>query len=159
MMNSRGFTIVELIVVLTIITILTTLASLVWSRMSAKTAIEGQIKAVHADMMRIRLEALYGKRERRVAFSGKVFNVYSSDIQTTAPLESRTFKYNFTTDTFVFTTSGLVSGIGGSVCVDPYIDFTKGNDAYVDSLVVSDGRISLGKRTGAGCISDDITKR
>jgi type IV fimbrial biogenesis protein FimT len=153
-MNRRGFTLVELLVVIAIITILSTLATLGWNRMSTKAAVEGQIKAVHADMMALRLEALYGKRERRIEFSGKTFKIYSSNIVTTSPLISRDFKFGFIGESdFVFNTSGMASGFEGSVCVD------KASDAYVDSLVVTDGRINLGKKTGASCASADITKR
>lgn len=156
MRTERGFTLVELIVVISIITILTTIATLSWNRMSTKAAVEGQIKTVHADMMRVRLEALYAKRERRVKVEGSAFKIYSSDVETAAPLEEKSFKYPFNATTvFIFNTSGLASGYEGSVCVTP----SDANDSYVDSLVVTDGRISLGKKTGVGCNSGDITKK
>lgn len=159
-MNSRGFTLVELIVVIGIAAVLTTLATLGWNRMTTKAAIEGQIKTVHADLLRIRLEALYGKRERRVDIDGINFKMYSSNVQTTNPQQIKNFKYPFNASrTVIFNTSGLASGYEGSVCVDPYSNLAVENSAYVDSLVVTDGRISLGKRTGSGCVSDDITKR
>lgn len=156
MKTNRGFSLVELIVVISIITILTTIATLSWNRMSTKAAVEGQIKTVHADMMRVRLEALYAKRERRVKVEGSTFKIYSSDVETAAPLEEKSFKYPFNaTKVIIFNTSGLASGYEGSVCVTP----SAANDSYVDSLVVTDGRISLGKKTGGGCVSADITKR
>ena len=160
-MRSSGFTIVELIVVLAIVGILATIAAMNWNRLTVKTTVEGQIRTVHADLMRIRLEALYGKRARRVAFSGNVFNVYSSNVTTTTPVETKTFKYPFraTSANFTFNSSGMASGSEGSVCVDPYSNLAQQSDAAVDSLVLSEGRISLGKRTGGGCVSNDITKK
>lgn len=160
-MNCRGFSMIELLVVLAIVAILGTLATMNWNRMSIKTTVEGQVRTVHADLMRIRLEALYGKRERRVEFSGTAFKVYSTNVATTAPVEGRTFKYPFTAtrSDFTFNTSGMASGSEGSVCVDPFGTLTQKSDAAVDSLVISEGRITLGKRTGGSCVSDDITKK
>jgi len=160
-MNSRGFTLVEMIVVMAIIAVLASIATLNWNRMTVKTTVEGQIRAVHAEMMRLRLEALYGKRERMVEFVGKTFNIYSSEVKTSSPLEVKTFKYPFDKDIdFTFNTSGMASGSKGSVCVNPYGSLSVDNDASVDSLVISAGRISLGKRTtGGACVSNDITKR
>lgn len=160
-MKSRGFTIVELLVVLTIVGILTTIASMYWNRLTVKTTVESQIRTVHADLMRIRLEALYGKRERRVAFSGKTFRVYSSNEVTATPVESRDFKYPFsvTDSEFVFNSYGMASGSEGSVCVNPYGNLNNRSDAAVDSLVISAGRISLGKLNDGVCESAKITKK
>lgn len=160
-MNSRGFTIVELLVVLTLVGILATVAAMNWNRLTTKSAVEGQIRTVHADLMRIRLEALYGKRERRVEFSGTAFKVYSTRVATTTPVEVRSFKYPFigTRSDFTFNTNGMASGSEGSVCVDAFGNLAMMSDAAVDSLVISEGRISLGKRTGGACVSSDITKK
>jgi len=159
-MNSRGFTLVEMIVVIAIIAILASIATTNWNRMTVKSTVEGQIRAVHAEMMRLRLEALYGKRERTVEFADKTFKIYSSDVKTSSPQEVKTFKYPFvfTDSDFTFNTSGMAE-FGGSVCVSPYGSLSIANDASVDSLVVSAGRITLGKRTGGSCVSNDITKR
>lgn len=161
-MGARGFTLVEMIIVMSIIAILSSIAVMNWNRMTTKAKIEEQIKTVHADMMKIRLEALYGKKERRVELVGNIFKIYSSNIQTAQPLEVKSFKYSFnsTRSFFIFDTSGMASGYEGSVCVDPYNSLAVANDAYVDSLVITDGRISLGKRTtGEDCVSAKITKK
>lgn len=160
-MKSRGFTIVELLVVLTIVGILTTIASMYWNRLTVKTTVESQIRTVHADLMRIRLEALYGKRERRVAFSGNTFRVYSSSEVTSTPRENREFKYPFvfTDSEFVFNSYGMATGSEGSVCVNPYGNLNNRSDAAVDSLVISAGRISLGKLNDGECKSEKIIKK
>jgi prepilin-type N-terminal cleavage/methylation domain-containing protein len=155
MKNARGFTIVEIFVVLTIMSILVALAARSWNQMATKSAIEGQIKTVYADLMNARMEALYTKRERSVVISGKTFRAYSSTVTTVSPIVSKTFTYNFRptgTTTITFDTSGMSNGTQGSVCVDPHGSLLEGNDATVDSLVVSQARINLGKRAaGANC--------
>jgi len=160
-MNSRGFSIVELLVVVTIVGILATIATINWNRLTVKSNVESQIRTVHADLMRIRVEALYGKRERRVAFSGKTFRVYSSNEVTSTPVESRDFNYpfSFTDSEFMFNSDGMANGFQGSVCVNPFGDLNNRSDAAVDSLVISEGRISLGKLTGGVCNSANITKK
>jgi len=160
-MNCRGFSMIEMLVVLSIVAILGTLATMNWNRMSIKTTVEGQIRTVHADLMRIRLEALYGKRERRVKFAGTEFRVYSTNVETTSPIEAKNFKYPFSTTTgdFVFNTSGMANGTAGSVCIDPFGTLAQKSDASVDSLVISAGRVSLGKRTGEECKSEHIEKK
>jgi large subunit ribosomal protein L21 len=86
--NNRGFTLVELIMVISIITILTTIATLNWNRIVTKGVVESQIKTVHADMMSVRLQALYGKQSRSVVVLGKSFKIYSSNVTTGTPLVS-----------------------------------------------------------------------
>lgn len=153
-MNSRGFTMVEMLIVMTIIAIIAGIATMNWNRMVTKSTVEGQIKTVHADIMSTRLEALYSKRPRAVTFSGNVFSIYSSDVTTAAPVASKTFKYgfisNFTGNKVVFDTSGMANGEQGTVCVDVYGDLLMTSDAYVDSLVVSQARVNLAKRPEGG---------
>ena len=155
MRTDRGFTIVELIVVLTIITILTALAALNWNRMVMKSAVEGQIKTVHADMMAVRLEALYRKTPRSVVVSGENFSIYSSAATTGTPVSSKTFKYNFfpaSATTITFDSSGMTNGTQVTICVNAYNEAVLFNttDAYVDSLVISQARLNMAKRPEGG---------
>ena len=160
MRPSGGFTLVELIVVLSIITIITTMATLNWNQMVTKNAVEGQIKTVHADMMGVRLDSFYNKKSRSITVNGNVFNIYSSTntAASVAPVSSRTFKYKFIStsanttanDTVTFDTSGMMNGTQITLCIDAYNDSLKTSDAFVDSIVVSQGRINLAKRPEGG---------
>lgn len=168
-MNSRGFTLVELIVVLSIIAILSTIATLGWNRMVMKSAVEGQVKTIHGDLMSLRLEALYSKRPRSVTFSGKEFKIYSSDVTTGTPVSTRTFSYNFkhnlgSSNSVTFDTSGMANASQGTVCVNAFNETVlfQASDAYVDSLVISQARINLAKRPEGGqcnATSSGVTQR
>lgn len=152
-MGARAFSLVELLTVIAIIAILSSIAVLSWNRMTTKGNMEAQIKTVFSDMMTIRSEALYRKRERSVVASGNEFRVYSSSAITSTPLETKTFKFNFTgTNTVTFDTSGMTNGVV-AICVDPFP-----NGAAVDSLIVSQAKIDLGKR-GGGCAPANIQQK
>ena len=170
MKSTGGFTMVELIVVLSIITIITTLATLNWNQMVTKNAVEGQIKTVHADMMSVRLDALYNKKARSVTLKGSVFNIYSSTAtdSSVTPVSSRTFKYRFVStsaftvanDTVTFDSAGMMNSAQGTFCIDAYNDSLKTSDAFVDSIVVSQGRINLAKRPeGGSCETSGVTQK
>jgi prepilin-type N-terminal cleavage/methylation domain-containing protein len=163
MRTDRGFTLVELVVVISIITILTTIATLNWNKMVMKGAVEGQIKTVHADMMSVRLEALYGKRSRSVVVSGTSFSIYSSGVTTVSPVSSKTFKYKFSpaAATVTFDSSGMTND-QVTICVNAYNEVTlfETTDAYVDSLVISQARLNLAKRPeGGACNANGVTQR
>lgn len=165
-MNSRGFTLVEMIAVLAIISILAALAAMNWNAMVIKAAVEGQVKTVHADLMAVRLDALYSKRVRSATVIGKEFKIYSSADVTAAPVSSRMFKYNFisppgntvASNTITFNMGGMSNSTQNTLCVDPFNDTTAFTDATVDSIVISQARLNLGKRTG-NCDADGVTQK
>jgi len=165
-MNSRGFTLVELIVVMSIVAILSTIATLNWKRIVMKSAVESQVKTVHADMMSVRLEALYRKKSRSVVVSGTGFRIYSSTVTSVTPISSKIFKYRFisppgnvtASNTITFDTSGLLNSTQNTLCVDAFNDTAVYSDANVDSIVLSQGRINLGKRNG-DCDTNHVTQK
>lgn len=160
-MRERGFSLVELLVSLVIIGTIVALATHNWTAMQTKAAVETQIKTLYADLMEVRLQALYSKTPRKVVFSGLQFKVYSSRVVTSAPLTTKTFRYpiviNLTypanTDVpITFDAQGLTAD-ECSICVLPTNDTLEVNSAAVDSLIISQARVNLGKRTGGDCNS------
>jgi len=163
-MGQRGFTLVEVIIVIAISAILLTIATLNWNQMQTKAAVETQIKTLHADLMEVRLAALYGKRARSVVISGQVYKEYSSTVttSTTNPVVTKQLQYpvvwNSSGD-LTFDSQGLTNGTERTICILPTNNTLVINDAAVDSIVVSQARINLGKRTGGGCASANIEQK
>jgi prepilin-type N-terminal cleavage/methylation domain-containing protein len=164
-MRARGFTLVELIIVIAIMGILMAIATHNWQAMQLKTGVESQIKTMHADLMAIRLQALYRKQPRSVVISGQQFRVYSSTEITSTPLETKQLGYavwnnaGTTLTSLIFDAQGLMNGSERTICILPTNDTLVVNDAAVDSLVVSQARINLGKRTGGDCKSGNVEQK
>lgn len=166
-MNSRGFSLIELLVIMLLMGILGTIATLNWQGMKVKSDTETQAKTLYADLASIRLQALYSKRARSVRIDNQVFKVYSSADTTGDPIETKNLTYmtvwNATsllkTGSLTFDAQGLMNGNQRSICILPTGDTIDVSSATVDSLVISQARINLGKRTGGNCDSDNIEQK
>jgi prepilin-type N-terminal cleavage/methylation domain-containing protein len=160
-MCERGFSLVELIIVIAIMGILLSIATHNWNAMQTKSAIESQIKKIHADLMEVRVQALYGKRARTVVISDQVYKSYSSAVITSTALETKQLRYPIVWSgggTLTFDAQGLTND-QQSLCVLPTNNTADVNSAAVDSIVVSQARINLGKRTGGDCAIANIEQK
>lgn len=166
-MNSQGFSLVELLVVMLLMGIMGTIATLNWQEMKVKSDTETQAKTLYADLASIRLQALYGKRARTVRIDNQVFKVYSSTDTSGNPIETKKLTYKtvwnstslLTTGSLTFDAQGLMNGNERSICILPTGDTIDVSSATVDSLVISQARINLGKRTGGDCNRDNIEQK
>lgn len=157
-MRQHGFTLVELMVVICIAGILIAIATLQFNTYVTKTNIEAQTKMLFSDLMKVRSEALFEKRARAVSITGTQFIVYSSNVASGVPRETKTLKYPIVKNiggTIVFDTRGLTSVDNGCICVEP-----SGSPASYDSVILFTTRIRIGKRADGGeCKSADITSK
>ena len=166
-MNSRGFSLVELLVIMFLIGILGSIATLNWQEMKVKSDTETQAKTLYADLAAVRLDALYTKRDRSVRIDNQVFKVYSSTVTSVTPVSTKKLTYKtvwnstslLTTGGLTFDAQGLMNGNQRSICILPSGDTIDVSSANVDSLVISQARINLGKRTGGDCNSDNIEQK
>ena len=162
-MSVRGFSLVELVLIIAVMGILLAIATQNWNAMQTKGAIESEIKMIQADLMELRLQALYQKRPRSAVINGLDFKVYSSTVTGVAPLQVKQLKFATvwdSGDTVSFDAQGLLDGVDHRyLCVVPSSNLSVINGAYVDSIDISQSRITLAKRTKGGCDSASIEQR
>ena len=158
-MRQNGFSLVELVVVIAILAILLSIATLQFNQYIKKSVIEGQVRTMYTDLMTVRSQALFEKRDRTVTVTATTFSVYSSNLATGTPVLQRVLKYNVTNSsmpyTVKFNSRGVIDGVNASICIEP-----SDNPAAIDSLVLFTTRIQMGKRNaGATCNSENITTK
>jgi prepilin-type N-terminal cleavage/methylation domain-containing protein len=163
-MTSRGFTLIEILIVIAVIGIITTIAGFQFSAYSKKSAIESQIRQMYTDMMEQRSRALFEKRNRGVRVTSTTFSLYSSasDDATRVvignPFSLTTLKYPVTSNNYtdiIFDTGGMLDNVSNqSICI------TATNSASIDSIIVSETRIRLGKlKEGTSCVATNINAK
>lgn len=164
MLHERGFSLVELVVVLAIMGTLLAIATLNWQEMTVKSGIESQIKKMHADLMEVRMQSLTTKTARSVVITNFQMEIYSSQDTSIPPVRTLALPYRViwsgggTTSTITFDTQGLTNGTQTSLCIVPE-DTTIVNSATADSIVVSQARINIGKRNGGDCVSGNVDQQ
>jgi prepilin-type N-terminal cleavage/methylation domain-containing protein len=150
-MNTRGFTLVELIIVIGLITILLAVASSNFNNYTKKMSIESQTRKLYSDLMAQRTRALYEKRNRAIKMTASSYSIYSSGLTTVTPQSAVQLKnaISYTNGAnIIFDTKGMLQNVSNNT-----ITVSTENNASVDSIVVSETRISLGKQSGGTFIA------
>ena len=158
-MNMRGFSLIELLIVIALIGILVSAATFGFTQYSRKSKMESQTRLLYGDLMEYRAKALYEKKNWTFKFSAASYGIYSSAATTVSPVSTVIFKYsvdntaNLNTTPITFDTQGMTD-VSGTVCV------AGANDANVDSVVISRTRVQIGKRKeGLTCLGENIDAR
>lgn len=153
-MNNRGFSLVELVVIIAIIGILSAIGTFAFSQYSKKSQMANQTRLLYGDLMEYRIKALYEKKNWTFKMFNDRYEIYSSATTTVSPVTKVIFKHPVVTNVseFSFDTQGMLSNFGGSICV------ASTNEATVDAVVISKTRVKLGKK-GTSCDSGHIDAR
>jgi prepilin-type N-terminal cleavage/methylation domain-containing protein len=149
-MSRNGFSLVELIVTIAVMSTLLAIATMQFNSSSKKTQIETEVRELYIDLMDARSQAFLLKTQRSFGVTATGYKVYPQPEGHGTPLVQKTVKQQvtFNYSEFVnFDSRGVATAVSPLVvCVEP-----AGNAAVVDSIMMSQTMIQIGKRTGNTC--------
>lgn len=156
-MNQRGFTIVEIMMVIGIMGILLTVATVQFSTYTRKAAVESQTRVLYSDLMEVRNKALFEKSNRLLKLQSATSYVIYGDSGTTV-LETKPLKVPIiwtNSGDILFDTRGMLQNVDNkTICISDE------NGSPVDSIVISATRIRIGKLDeGASCNASNVTSK
>jgi prepilin-type N-terminal cleavage/methylation domain-containing protein len=167
-MNRKGFSLIELMIAVAIIAILLSIGTITFSDWVKRNKVETQFKQMFADLMTARAQALYKKsstvnaRGRSVIITNSVFSLYSTTNTGVSPVQTITLKVPVTpANTRVdFDQSGVALLNSDESVTEAYVCVQSNNtNAVINSLIISKTRIQMGRLTGTGCSSANVTSQ
>jgi prepilin-type N-terminal cleavage/methylation domain-containing protein len=145
-MRERGFSLVEIMVVVGLVAILLAIALPRFAVLLKHGRIDSQTRMIYGELLQARANALYQRRGTRVKLYPGSFAVYSSasDGPSVTPVASQALSFpiewNNGAGDVEFDARGIALS-GRSICIAG-----REETGAVDSVVVSDTRVSIGKK-------------
>ena len=160
-MNRRGFTLVEMIIVMAIIAILLAVSTIAFNRWVNRNKVETQFKTMYADLMTARSQALYNKNGtgKSVIITTAGFSMYATTDTTVPAVLTKVFKVPVTpaTTQIDFDQNGVAKLNGDDTVTDAYVCVqTNTTSAIFNSLIISKTRIQMGTFSGGVCSSANV---
>jgi len=165
-MQSRGYSLVEVVVVTGIVSVLLAIATLKFKEFAESSRIEAQTRLIYSELLKARINALYQRRTTRVKLYPDRFEVYSStrdDSDGAAAVQTRALQYPITCNgngdaengyALDFDAKGLARN-ACSICLAEERGL-----GGVDSVIIAPVRLSVGKKEqGDACKAEHITIR
>lgn len=167
-MNARGFSIIELVVVLVLVSVLLAIAALDFGSWQRKSNVERQVKELFADIQIARMSAAFTKSRQGVEVTTArqvTFISFSSASDATGTVRSRkNLTVDLTTSTWTQPTARRIDFNTDGVMSDPAIKVlcipAAENTSY-DALIITPVLTSMGKmiNQGAGCAQTNVTQK
>lgn len=167
-MRNKGFSIIELVVVIGVISVLLSIATLNFNAWQRKSLVERFTKELYSDVQNARMQAAFTKRPQGVVLGAQqvTFMSYSSAGDVAGTQVSRkklplSFTINGTwtpANRIDFDTRGMMSN---PVPIAKVICFTTTEDAAYDALIITPALTSMGKVTNRGnvCAQTNVTQK
>lgn len=156
MLNRKGMSLIELVMVLAIAGTLLSLATMNFSQMRKKAKVDQVVRELQTDINTARLESVYKKSEHRLKFGDKDYELqrasYDNDGNTvwnTVFTKNVVFSLKLANGSPV---ANMTFNIRGMTTDQQTIVISGDGDGSADCIVVSIARTNLGKMTGGNCV-------
>jgi len=155
--NNKGFTLVELLIIIGIIIALLSIAGYAYNAYMVRYNIEKEIKELYADLMTARMRALQENQQYLIQLTATSYTTYIDEDEDGAvddpgdtlvdDLSKSNLPYEITgANIITFDQRGLANVLNS-------IRISQDNDAEYDCINVSRTRVKLGKWDGSDCIN------
>jgi type IV fimbrial biogenesis protein FimT len=166
-MNSRGFSLIELIVVIALMAIMLTLATLEFGTWQRKSVVERYTKELFSDIQDARMRAAFTKVRQGVVFGAQqvVFRRFSSEYDAAGTtVTTKNLPVSITTNFSASPQLNKIKFDSRGIDSDPIVKvicFTTTVDAAYDALIITPALTSMGKVTNRGnaCARTNVTQK
>lgn len=156
LIHQRGFSLVELIVVIAIISTLLAISWFLFSAYTRKSQMESQTHILYGDLVEARTKALYEKKIMTLQFTANSYTIAADGTVVTTRRLAYPVEWNNAADV-EFGTTGLLNNAaadGKTICI------TESNNSPVDAIIISMTRVQIGKKNeGTACASTNVAAK